>query len=112
MLLPQKKLFKFLQILLLVLPQVLVGLPGVKFIRLFSLTLAIRTNKLVHLSTTKSVILYGRLAVIFTTLHYLRNLQMGPINQSATLHQVENGRPGTNTLAYLAHLYITKKMEC
>ncbi len=36
---------------------------------------------------------------VFTTLHFLRNLQMGPIGLS--LHYIIlEGLPGTNTLAY------------
>ncbi len=36
---------------------------------------------------------------VFTTLHFLRNLQMGPIGLS--LHYIRlEGLPGTNTLVY------------
>ncbi len=42
---------------------------------------------------------------VFTTPYFLGNLRMGPNKLECYI----NGSTGTNTLAYLAHLKVTKK---
>ncbi len=49
---------------------------------------------------------------VFTTLHFLPNLQNGPNKPDnySTLHW--KGLPLTNTQGYWAHSWVTKKMKC
>jgi hypothetical protein len=49
---------------------------------------------------------------VFTTLHFLSNLQMGPISYCATLHKSGKACQGQKTLAYYIRLQVTNKMKC
>ncbi len=48
---------------------------------------------------------------VFTTLHFLPNLQMGPISKSVCPWQ-DFSAWGNNTLACCANSWFTKKMKC
>ncbi len=49
---------------------------------------------------------------IFTSLYFLRNIQIGPISLTVILHMARLDCQGKNTLAYWTHLQVRKKLMC
>jgi hypothetical protein len=49
---------------------------------------------------------------VFKTLHFIRNLQIGPKKLKCYITQCRKSLPGPKTLACWAHLQVAKKMKC